>query len=160
MLARHAGATDDAIASVVAGFAPGAHRRTLVANWRGIDFVDDSKATNPHAAVASARSYPSVILIAGGRNKGLDLAPLAEVDGVRHLVGIGEAADELAGVVSGGRFHRARDMAEAVGLAAELATPGDVVLLAPGCASFDRFESYSARGDAFAAAVRDLAGAA
>ncbi len=160
VLARRAGASDDAIASVVSGFAPGAHRRTLVAHWRGIDFVDDSKATNPHAAVASARSYPSVILIAGGRNKGLDLTPLAEVEGVRHLIGIGEAADELAGIVAGGRFHRAGDMAEAVTAATRLAAAGDVVLLAPGCASFDMFDDYAARGDAFAAAVRELAGAA
>ncbi|MDJ0960194.1 MAG: UDP-N-acetylmuramoyl-L-alanine--D-glutamate ligase [Acidimicrobiia bacterium] len=160
VLARRAGASDDAIAAVVEGFVPGAHRRTVVASWRGVDFVDDSKATNPHAAVASARSYPSVVLIAGGRNKGLDLSPLASVEGVRYLVGIGEAADELAGVVTGGRFHRAADMTEAVAVAAELAAPGDVVLLAPGCASFDMYESYAARGDAFAAAVRNLAGAA
>ena len=64
----------------------------------GIDFVDDTKATNPHAAVASAKSYPSVVLIAGGVAKGLDLSPLVDISTVRHIVAIGEAAASLPSV--------------------------------------------------------------
>jgi UDP-N-acetylmuramoylalanine--D-glutamate ligase len=156
IVARSVGATDAGITGTIAGFRPGAHRRSLVAERGGVRFVDDSKATNPHAAVASAQTYPSVILIAGGRNKGLDLSPLATIPSVRFVVGIGEAADELARVVAGDRFQRAGDMDEAVAVAAARSRPGDVVLLAPGCASFDLYDSYAARGDAFAAAVQRL----
>ena len=159
VLARSAGAVDEAISEVIRTFAPGLHRRTFVAERNGVRYINDSKATNPHAAVASASSYPSVVLIAGGRNKGLDLAPLAAVPGIQHVIGLGEAADELAEVVTGGRFHQARDMQDAVAAAAALAQPGDVVLLAPGCASYDMFASYAERGDAFTAAVRNLEGA-
>ncbi len=78
-LARSQGATGDAISGVIDGFRPGPHRRRVVAVRNGVTWVDDSKATNPHAAVAAAGAYRSVVLIAGGRNKGLDLAPLAAV---------------------------------------------------------------------------------
>ena len=98
--ARAAGATDEGIEAAVARFEPDPHRRTVVGEWGGVTWVDDSKATNPHAAVASAAAYDSVVLIAGGRNKGLDLAPLPHVATVRHTFAIGEAAAELA--ASGG----------------------------------------------------------
>jgi UDP-N-acetylmuramoylalanine--D-glutamate ligase len=159
VLARAAGADDAGIAATVETFRPGLHRRTLVAEHRGVRYVDDSKATNPHAAVASAQSFTSVILIAGGRNKGLNLAPLGTVSTVKHLIGLGEAADELARV-AGSRFDRAATMEEAVALAASRAAPGDVVLLAPGCASFDMYDSYATRGESFVASVRALEGAA
>jgi UDP-N-acetylmuramoylalanine--D-glutamate ligase len=159
-IARTGGANDVGIAHTVATFVPGAHRRTVIADYEGVTFIDDSKATNPHAAVASARSYPSVILIAGGRNKGLDLSPLANVPAVRLVIGLGEAADELADLVPSTQFDRAVDMDDAVAKAAAAARPGDVVLLAPGCASFDMYDSYAARGDAFAVAVHRLGGVA
>jgi UDP-N-acetylmuramoylalanine--D-glutamate ligase len=155
-VARSVGATAAGITAAVTNFRPGAHRRSLVAERNGIAYVNDSKATNPHAAAASVQSYPSVVLIAGGRNKGLDLSPLATLPSVRFIVGLGEAADELAVVVPADRFHRAGDMVEAVTVASARARPGDVVLLAPGCASFDMYESYAARGEAFATAVRQL----
>jgi UDP-N-acetylmuramoylalanine--D-glutamate ligase len=160
VLARTAGATPDAVAAVIGGFEPGPHRRTVIAEYGGVRYIDDSKATNPHAAVASVRSYPSVILIAGGRNKGLDLAPIAAVPELTYLIGLGEAAEELARHASASRFHHAADMDDAIAVAAARAQPGDVVLLAPGCASFDMYDSYAARGDAFAAAVRRLQGVA
>jgi UDP-N-acetylmuramoylalanine--D-glutamate ligase len=97
-----------------------------------------------------------VVLLAGGRNKGLDLRPLAEAATVSHFVGIGEAAGELAAMVPSARFTHAAGMDEAVAVAARIARAGDVVLLAPGCASFDMFTSYGQRGDAFAAAARRL----
>lgn len=155
-LARAAGAGLDGIRHVVAHFIPGPHRRTVVGTWGDVTWIDDSKATNPHAAAASARAYQSVVLIAGGRNKGLDLTPIASAPSVRHVVGIGEAAAEFAGLVAPERFTHAASMADAVAVAASIAVPGEVVLLAPGCASFDMFDSYAHRGDAFAAAARTL----
>ena len=156
-LARSQGATADAISAVIAGFRPGPHRRRVVAVRNGVTWVDDSKATNPHAAVAAAGAYPSVVLIAGGRNKGLDLAPLAAVPTVRRIFALGEAAGELA-AAGGDLVTEVADLAEAVSAAAETATPGDTVLLAPGCASFDMFDSYAHRGDVFAALVEALDG--
>ncbi|HEX9645079.1 MAG TPA: UDP-N-acetylmuramoyl-L-alanine--D-glutamate ligase [Acidimicrobiia bacterium] len=152
------GASAEGISAAVTAFAPGAHRRAVVGSWGGVTWVDDSKATNPHAAVEAASAYPSVVLLAGGRNKGLDLRPLAEAATVSHFVGIGEAAGELAAMVPSARFTYAAGMDEAVAAAARIARAGDVVLLAPGCASFDMFTSYGQRGDAFAAAARRLMG--
>ncbi|NNC92597.1 MAG: UDP-N-acetylmuramoyl-L-alanine--D-glutamate ligase [Acidimicrobiia bacterium] len=152
-----------AIAAVVSEFRPGPHRRTRVGEWRGVSWIDDSKATNPHAARAAAVAYDSVVLIAGGRNKGLDLAPLLTAETVKHVVAIGETRDEIVAAV-GDPEHvtPAGSLIEAIDVAAAVAEKGDTVLLAPGCASFDMFSSYAARGDAFAEAVRgfhqDLAG--
>lgn len=155
VLALDRGADPGAVARVFGDFRPGPHRRSLVATVDGVSYVDDSKATNPHAALAAIDAYESVVLIAGGLAKGLDLTPLAEAPGVRAVVGIGSAGPRLV-EVAGERGHLARDMKEAVGIAAGLARPGDTVLLAPGAASFDQFDSYAARGEAFAAAVGDL----
>ncbi len=138
---------------VAASFRPGAHRRTVVGRVRDVTFVDDSKATNPHAALAAIRAYPSVVLIAGGLAKGLDIRPLALEPNLRAVVAIGEAADQLVEVAPG-IVTRAAGMDEAVAVAMNAARPGDTVLLAPGCASFDMFASYAARGDSFASAVR------
>ena len=77
-IADHLGATRDGIAATAATFQPGMHRRPVVGKWDGVTWVNDSKATNPHAAIAAAAAFQSVVLIAGGRNKGLDLAPLAQ----------------------------------------------------------------------------------
>jgi UDP-N-acetylmuramoylalanine--D-glutamate ligase len=113
--------------------------------------VNDSKATNPHAAVAAARAYPSVVLIAGGQNKGLDLAPLTRVETVRRVIAFGEAAGEIA---AAGDALVVDTLAQAVASADAIAEPGDVVLLAPGCASFDQFDSYAHRGEVFSHLVR------
>jgi UDP-N-acetylmuramoylalanine--D-glutamate ligase len=139
------------LGEVIAACKPGPHRRALVGRWDGVDWVDDSKATNPHAALAAVAAYPSVILIAGGRNKGLDLAPLVRAPTVKHVVAIGEATEALVAAGGSGQVSPADSMPAAVAAAGALAAPGDTVLLAPGCASFDMFESYAARGDAFAA---------
>lgn len=155
--ARALGATAEGIAAAAVAYQPGRHRREVVARVGGVTFIDDSKATNPHAALAAIGAYPSVVLIAGGRAKGLDIRPLARADSVRGLVAIGESAEEL--------LSERRDavgaatMGEAVDRAISLSDPGDVVLLAPGCASFDMFDSYGHRGDVFAAAVREKVGA-
>jgi len=130
----------------------------LVASNGGIAWFDDSKATSPHATLAAVEGFESVVLLAGGRNKGLDLSALSgTVPPVRAVVALGEAADEIrAAFVSSGVdvVTVASGMGDAVDVAAHLARPGDTVLLSPGCTSFDWFGSYAERGDAFVEAVR------
>jgi UDP-N-acetylmuramoylalanine--D-glutamate ligase len=137
------------------------HRVTLVGEAGGVTWFDDSKATAPHATLAALRGFDSVVLIAGGRNKGLDLAELAtESSRIRAVVAIGDAAPEVEAAFDGIRQVRvAGSMDEAVQAAASLARPGDSVLLSPGCASFDWYSSYGERGDDFARAVAELLGA-
>lgn len=155
VLAEASGATVEGIGRSLSTFAPGAHRRAVVGTWDGITWINDSKATNPHAARAAAASYEAVILIAGGRNKGLDLSGIVGPT-VRHLVAYGEAGPEIASSTDTPSTV-VEPFDTAVEVASSLAQPGDVVLLAPGCASFDQFSSYAARGDRFAALVRSEA---
>jgi UDP-N-acetylmuramoylalanine--D-glutamate ligase len=153
MAALEAGAAPDAVSEAAVAFRPGAHRREVIGTWSGVAWVNDSKATNPHAALASIAAFESVVLIAGGRNKDLDLSDVVSAPNLRAVVAIGEAAEELIAAAKGS-VHGAESIREAVELADGLTEVGDTVLLAPGCASFDMFESYAARGDAFKAAVR------
>lgn len=148
------GAGPEAVARVVGRFRHGSHRRKVIGEMDGVTWVDDSKATNPHAAVAAVDSYRSVVLIAGGRNKGLDLAPLAARPNLRALIAIGESGPEL--LRGAGRYPSALagSMEQAVAMAGEHAVAGDTVLLSPGCASFDMFRSYEERGVVFARLVR------
>lgn len=153
LAAERLGATPEAVAGVARSFRPGRHRRTLVFESDGVAWVNDSKATNPHAAVASAAARPAVILIAGGDAKGVDLRPLVAIPTVRRILAIGEAAPELARL--GGELVTVVGTLDAAVTAAdEIAQSGDTVLLAPGCASFDQFPSYRQRGADFVAAVR------
>jgi UDP-N-acetylmuramoylalanine--D-glutamate ligase len=125
-----------------------------VGTKEGITWVNDSKATNPHAALASIRAQGPVILIAGGLAKGVDLTALTEPENVKMIFGIGEAGPELVEAAAE-RGRLAGTMEIAVEMAAGVAVPGDTVLLAPGCASFDQFSSYEARGDRFAELVAE-----
>lgn len=152
-LAREAGAPLEAVGRVTASFSPGEHRRTVIGVWRGVTWVDDSKATNPHAAVAAAAAYPSVVLVAGGRNKGLDLSSVVAVPSIRSVVAFGEAADEIHQAAPA-KVTVVADLGAAVKVAADEATTGDTVLLAPACASFDQFGSYAERGAEFARLAR------
>jgi UDP-N-acetylmuramoylalanine--D-glutamate ligase len=169
-LARSFGVPAAAVRQGLADFVPDPHRIAHVATVDEVDYVDDSKATNPHAAAASLAAYPSIVWVAGGQLKG------AEVDEL-----VRAAAPRLRGAVllgaDRGRIRRALarhaanvPVAEVSGQdtgvmdrvvteAARLASPGDTVLLAPAGASLDMFASYGARGEAFARAVRRLAGA-
>ena len=104
-MATAAGASPAAIESVIRSFRPGPHRRELVAVIDGVEFVDDSKATNPHATVAAVGQYARVVLLAGGRNKGLDLAPIGHLERVRHLVAFGESGSDIAAVAAGPVRH-------------------------------------------------------
>lgn len=131
------------------------HRVQLVGEAYGVRFYDDSKATTPGAVLAALEGFDQAVLIAGGRNKGLDLSVLRRGAGhVRAVVAIGEAADEVAAAFDGLRpVRRASSMADAVAVAAELARSGDAVVLSPACASFDWYSSYAERGDDFARCV-------
>lgn len=141
-------------------FQPAPHRMAEVAVLDGVSYVDDSKATNIGALAAALGSCTSpVVLIAGGRDKGGDygLARVAVVNRVRHLLLLGEAAP-LMEAAWGDLVpnQRVESMAQAVRAARAVAEPGDVVLLAPGCSSFDMFTDYKERGRAFARAVQAL----
>lgn len=156
--AEAAGCSRAAVRKVLVDFGPLPHRVSPVATIDGVTWYDDSKATVPHATLAAVRGFDSVVLVAGGRNKGLDLGPLAEgAEHIRAVVAIGEAAPDVRHAFDGVRpVEVAGSMVEAVAAAARLAQPGDAVLLSPACASFDWYPSYAARGDDFAAVVHAL----
>jgi UDP-N-acetylmuramoylalanine--D-glutamate ligase len=152
------GGTLEGVRAALRGFTGLPHRVALVGEAGGVRWYDDSKATTPHAVLAAVEAFPSLVLIAGGRNKGLDLAELATAaPRTRAVVAIGDAASEVAAAFapSGVPVRPAASMDEAVALAAAAAEPGDAVLLSPGCASFDWYRSYGERGDDFARAVRE-----
>jgi UDP-N-acetylmuramoylalanine--D-glutamate ligase len=156
-------ADQPAVAAALAGFVGPPHRIELVGEARGVRFYDDSKATTPHAASTAIAAFEHVVLVAGGRNKDLDLSPMAaEPHRLRAVVAIGESADEIAGLFAGLfaglPVYRATTWAHAVDVAGAAARPGDVVLLSPGCASFDWYRNYEERGDHFQAIVRDYIG--
>ncbi len=163
-LALAAGVSADPIRSALPRFTTGAHRNVVVAEVDGVRYVDDSKATNPHAAAASLASYERVVWIAGGLNKGLAFDDL--VRGAReHLVAavlIGSCADDVADALARHApdvpVQRAVDLQTAVKIAGGVAQRGDVVLLAPAAASMDMFRNYAERGEVFAAAARSLGG--
>jgi UDP-N-acetylmuramoylalanine--D-glutamate ligase len=157
-----AGGSVEGVRAALRSFEGLPHRLTLVAEAGGVRWYDDSKATNPHATLAAVSGFDSVVLVAGGRNKGLDLSVLARrADRLRAVVAVGEAAPEVEEAFADLRpVARAADMDEAVQAAAAAARPGDVVLLAPGCASFDRYGSYAERGADFARAVARAVGPA
>lgn len=141
------------------------HRSQLVIERRGVRWYDDSKGTNPGATVAALEGLVPpggahrVVLIAGGDGKGADFAPLgpAVERAARAVVLIGRDAPRIAAALAGrSEVRYAGDMGEAVTLAAELARPGDSVLLSPACASFDMFAGFEHRGRVFAEAVLGL----
>jgi len=152
-IATVVGATPQGIAHVLATFTPDKHRRQTIATIDGVTWVDDSKATNPHAAVAAAAAFTDVILLAGGQNKDLDLSVLVDLPTVRTLIAFGEAGPLIAAEASHDVIVT-ESLAQAFAKATTIANKGDTVLLAPGCASFDEFTSYAERGDAFASLVR------
>ncbi|WP_231892452.1 UDP-N-acetylmuramoyl-L-alanine--D-glutamate ligase [Woeseia oceani] len=136
------------------------HRMQFVARFNNVTFINDSKATNVAAAIASVNSVEGkVVLIAGGQGKGGDFAALAGAvhDRLRALVLIGEDAAKIENAFAGRvPVTQAESLPAAVTYSAELATPGDTVLLAPACASFDQFPNYQERGVAFRVAVEAL----
>jgi UDP-N-acetylmuramoylalanine--D-glutamate ligase len=146
----------DAVATGLAAYEPERHRGETVAVVDGVRYVDNSKATNVHAALAAIANVDDAVLIAGGRAKGADLSPLAAAaTALRAVVVIGEAAEELQRVFHDGvQVVRSASIEDAVEVAHDLASPDGTVLLAPACASWDMFTSYEERGERFAAAAR------
>jgi UDP-N-acetylmuramoylalanine--D-glutamate ligase len=132
------------------------HRLQLITTRRGVDWYDDSKGTNVGATVAALRGLRrKAVLILGGDGKGQDFSPLREVVSkfASHVLLIGRDASLIGNVVAG---ERCASLEQAVQRAAELAKPGEAVLLSPACASFDMFRDYRHRGEVFARAVRSL----
>ncbi|TWG92894.1 UDP-N-acetylmuramoylalanine--D-glutamate ligase [Nocardioides sp. J9] len=174
-LARAHGVSQAAVRDGLRSFQPDGHRIAVVAEHAGITWVDDSKATNPHAAASSLAAFAPVVWVAGGLAKGASFDDLVRQvgDRLRAVVLIGRDRDVIRQALS----RHAPDvpvidvdspdtgdvvgddrMRRVVAAAAEVARAGDTVLLAPGCASMDQFSDYAARGDAFAEAVRDYIG--
>jgi UDP-N-acetylmuramoylalanine--D-glutamate ligase len=154
------------IRSALERFRVDAHRTQEVAVAAGIRWVDDSKATNPHAADASLRSFSSVVWIVGGLLKGVEIGPLVRAHASRLSAAVLIGADRSAVLEAFARHapglplfevtgaETGDVMREAVRLSAAVAKPGDVVLLAPAAASMDQFTDYADRGNRFAEAVR------
>ena len=168
-ICRSLGISYEAIKQGLAQFSPDHHRLELVATVNGIQWVDDSKATNPHAAMAALGSYLSVLWIAGGLAKGAQMEPLIKRMGGRIkaaiLIGadrehIERALKEFAPDVPVYQVDKsstsAQLMDDVVRRAASIAQDGDTVLLAPACASMDQFRSYAERGELFVASVNKL----
>jgi UDP-N-acetylmuramoylalanine--D-glutamate ligase len=168
-LARAFGVPATAVRDGLRSFVPAAHRISLVGTALGVDYVDDSKATNAHAAQTSLTAYESIVWIAGGMAKGQEFDELVQRarERLRGVVLLGVDRDVIVGALS----RHAPDvpmivvstretgaMSEVVTSAATLARPGDTVLLAPGCASWDMFRDYTDRGRQFAEAAAKLPG--
>ncbi|MDR1015973.1 MAG: UDP-N-acetylmuramoyl-L-alanine--D-glutamate ligase [Coriobacteriales bacterium] len=157
-LAHFVGLTDQQILSGLAAFAPLEHRFEPVATCAGVEYINDSKATNPEATVMALRAFkePKVVLLAGGRDKNTTLATLCEVAEkvCKSVICYGEAGtrlhEQLPHSVQVATFF------EAFTLARQTATAGDTVLLSPACASFDEFSSFEMRGETFKQLVRGL----
>ncbi|MFH1175859.1 MAG: cyanophycin synthetase, partial [Acidobacteriota bacterium] len=153
------------IAAALSAFRGLPHRHQVVAERRGVRFVDDSKGTNIGATAAGLAGYPAgtVHLILGGLGKGQDFSELrAAVAGrVARAYLIGAAAEEIGRAIADATaLEWCGALAEAVARAARLARPGDTVLLSPACASFDQFRDYHHRGEEFARLARAATGSA
>lgn len=155
-VALRAGAEREACKATLLGFGGLSHRMALVGEVAGVQFVDDSKATTPHATLTALAGIPESVLIAGGRNKGLNLSDLSRAQ-PRAVVVIGEAADELADAFSNHcPVLRADSMEAAVFKAHAIANGFGTVLLSPACSSFDWYDSYEERGRDYQRAVEEL----
>ncbi|CAN5638569.1 UDP-N-acetylmuramoyl-L-alanine--D-glutamate ligase [soil metagenome] len=162
--AQRFGAEVGEIREALLGYEARPHRMRVAAEVAGVTYVDDSKATNPAAVVAALSSLDvPVVLILGGSEKDTDFSELLPaLETCRAVVCQGEAGPRIAAYLEAEGWqdvvHRATDLEKAVERAGDLARPGDVVLLSPGCASFDQFPGYAERGDAFIGFARQLAG--
>ena len=153
------GCRPDASLEAVQGFGALHHRMEFVREVKGVQYYEDSKATNVGSVEKALESFTDITLIAGGKDKGGSYAPLAALvqERVRHLILIGEAADrmqtELGSLTD---TRRAATLEEAVWLAAQITERGGTVLMSPACSSFDMFRDYEERAQRFIAAVKGL----
>ena len=161
-VARAMGVPREHVSAELAAFPGLPHRVEFVGSFRGVTYVNDSKGTNVGAVLAALSGFPEpVVLIAGGKDKGVDFRPLREplARKARAVVLLGEARERMARELSGAvPISVAGSLPEAVRAAAAAAREGDVVVFSPACSSFDMFRNFEERGDAFREAVRGLAG--
>lgn len=164
------GAAPESMRLTIRKFEPVEHRLELVCEIEGVKFYNDSKATSVDATLKALEAFADVddegpddsgkvILILGGRGKKAPYAPLASLvrNNVRKLILIGEDADTIASELGEfAQYERATDMKDVVEISFHAARPGDTVLLAPACASYDMFESFEHRGKAFKGEVKEL----
>jgi UDP-N-acetylmuramoylalanine--D-glutamate ligase len=154
-----AGVEPEAMATAVRQFKAVEHRLELVGTFGGVRWYNDSKATNPDSTYKALAAFAEpIVLIAGGRNKGIDIEPLAQAIARRasSVVTLGETGEELARRIRDaglGQVERASDLRDAVRKAASLARPGSVVLLSPAFTSYDMFRDYEDRGQRFKSTV-------
>lgn len=158
-----AGAEAEAIGRTLRRFKAIEHRLEFVASVQGVDFINDSKGTNPEATIKALRAFPGrrKLLIAGGKDKGSDFRDLARVikEEVDFLVVLGETADRIIREVEEagfGAYRKVGSLEEAVEEAWRRSRAGDLVLLSPACASWDMFSSYEERGNRFKELVRQI----
>ena len=158
LAATHAGADNEAIIETLRHFNHLPHRIEMIIEHQGIRWYDDSKSTPPHSVLAALESFDNVILIMGGRNKGLDLTVIMPMlNRVKHLIAIGEASKEIElAFEKKVSVSLAESMEDAVEIAHTHSIPGDVVLLSPGCASFDWYKNYKERGLDFAIKINSF----
>ncbi|MGA9275752.1 UDP-N-acetylmuramoyl-L-alanine--D-glutamate ligase [Ilumatobacter sp.] len=144
-------ADTDAIQRALADFSGPAHRLERLGAHGGVEWYNDSKATTPHAAAVAIHAFDRIVLIAGGKDKHVDLAEMAvEPERLKAVIAIGETRDSVAAAFAGvPTVVTTEFLPDAVERAAGLAQPGDTVLLSPGCASLDQYRSFEARGDHF-----------
>jgi UDP-N-acetylmuramoylalanine--D-glutamate ligase len=153
------GCAPEKIRQAVRDFKAVEHRLEFVATLRGVDYYNDSKATNVDATIKALESFPANIhLILGGKDKGSDYSVLNDLlrQRVKRVYTIGAAAGKIESQIKGVEVVHAETLENAVRKANAVAEPGDVVLLAPACASFDQFKSYEHRGKMFKEIVRGL----
>jgi UDP-N-acetylmuramoylalanine--D-glutamate ligase len=160
MMARLAGASTSLIGDAVRSFPGVEHRIEFVRSFQGVDYYNDSKATNVDAALKALDAFDGHLwVILGGKDKGSDYRPLREPlrQKAKAALLIGAAANRIAEDLEGAvKLVRSEVLREAVWHAKEAAEPGDTVLLAPACASFDQFENYEHRGRTFKQIVQEL----
>ncbi len=168
LLAKEAGASVEAMRAVITTFTGVEHRLEVVAEINGVTYVNDSISTSPERLIAALNAFSeSLILLAGGRDKHLpwNEAAWLMLHKVQHIILFGEAADLIEAAIDKarlqalhaiGQVHRRTSLDEAVELAAQLAQPGYIVLLSPGCASYDAFSSYVERAARFKELVNNL----
>jgi UDP-N-acetylmuramoylalanine--D-glutamate ligase len=157
-LASAGGASVAGIVDALKSYVGLPHRVELIASHDGVLWVNDSKATVPQATLAAVGGYESIVLIAGGRNKGLPMDSLREiVPNVHSVIAMGDAASEVAQAVEGlVKVDVVPDLEAAVARARAIARPGDVVLLSPACTSYDQYASYVDRGEHFRRLVQEM----
>ena len=158
-VALASGCSYEAVADVLKDFPGLEHRMEFVEEFNGVRFINDSKGTNVGAVVKSLESFNKVVLIMGGLDKGGDFIGLRSLitEKVRALILLGRAKEKISDALGDiTETLYVNDIKEAVKVSLSKASPGDVVLLSPGCASFDMFADFEDRGRKFKEAVREV----